>query len=40
VLPSMTRTNANFKDFPGLHDVDAAPREDAHMEKGIAGPIR
>jgi hypothetical protein len=36
----MTQTNPDLKDFPGLHGFDADPSEDAHMDKGIARPVR
>ena len=35
----MSRTNQNSENIAGLHDVDAAPLEDAHMQKSTAGPI-
>jgi hypothetical protein len=40
VRPRMTGADPNFEGFARLHGVDAALRQHAPMEEGVAGPIR
>ena len=36
----MARTDADLEGFARLHDIDAALRQHAPVEEGVAGPIR
>ena len=38
--PRVARADPNFEGFARLHGVDAALRQHAPVEEGVAGPIR